>query len=429
MGTGALIKSTAEGSIAREAGIEKGDTLLSVNGQEVSDILLYRFLTSDETVELEIQKKDGTIEIIEVYNEDYEDLGIEFENELIDNPRPCRNKCIFCFVDQLPKGMRKTLYFKDDDFRLSALMGNYITLTNLSDTDIENIIKMRLPRINVSVHAADPKVRSFMLGNKNSDVIPVMKRFAKAGTAMNCQIVLCRGINDGDRLDETINELSKLYPSVQSVSVVPVGLTKHRLGLTDLTPYDENSAREVISRVWSHGERLVKELGSRFVFLADEFYMRAGMPVPDYSYYEDFLQIENGVGLVAALKEEFYQALKSRPATPAKGISIATGVDAAPVIKSLADMLGNNEIKVYPIKNKFFGESITVTGLITGRDLIDGLAGKSLGDTLVIARCMLNSDGVFLDDLTVEDVQNALGVKIKVLENNGAELYSALTIN
>ncbi len=423
----ALIKSVVPGSIAEEAGIETGDVLLSVNGQEVIDILSYRFLSASDEVTLEIGKKNGDIEMIEIINDEYDDLGIVFESGLIDRPKACRNKCIFCFVDQLPKNMRKTLYFKDDDYRLSAMMGNYITLTNLSEADIERIIAMRLPRINVSVHTVDPDLRRRMLGNQNSDVLAVMKRFADSGIAMNCQIVLCRDVNDGKVLSETVRALSLLHPSVQSVSVVPVGLTGHREGLYPLTGFDKGSASAVIDRLEALQSDFLQTLGTRFVFPSDEFYVCADCTIPEYDAYEDFLQIENGVGLVASLKEEFAEALASHKVfSVPKNVTIATGVSAAPFIKSLTDSLGSDNIQIVAIKNRFFGESITVTGLITGNDLIDQLKGKRLGEAVLIAQCMLNADGLFLDNLSVPDVEQALGVEVRTVANNGYALFGAL---
>lgn len=424
---GALIKYAEKGSIAEEAGIEKGDVLLSINGQEIVDILSYRFLSSSEEITLEIQKKNNDIEVIEVFNEDYDDIGIEFENGLIDEPKSCRNKCMFCFVDQLPKNMRKTLYFKDDDYRLSTLMGNYITLTNLSENDIERIIQMRLPRINVSVHTVDAELRKRMLSNKNSEVLSIMKRFADRGITMNCQIVLCKDINDGVKLDETINALSSLYPHVKSVCVVPVGLTSHRSGLAPLKQFDSTSAKEVINQLKKHQQKLLDKLKTRFVFPSDEFYVCANLPLPSFEEYEDFLQIENGVGLIASLFQEFKQAKRNRKHYKiSDNISIATGVSAAPFIQELVNMLGNNNINVYPIKNTFFGKSITVAGLITGGDLISQLSDKALGETLLIPRCMLNTDELFLDDVTISDVENALNIKLRPIENDGYKLFDAL---
>ena len=422
----AVIKSVEPYSIAEEAGIEKGDVLITINGQELFDILDYKFLCANGEYDIEIEKPNGDIEIIEVINDDYEDLGIDFVNGLIDKPQVCKNKCVFCFVDQLPKGMRKTLYFKDDDYRLSTLMGNYITLTNLTDADIQRIIDMRLPRINVSVHATDAELRGNLLNSKNADILKIIKRFAKAGINMNCQIVLCKGLNDGESLDKTIADLSKFYPQVQSISVVPVGLTKHRGGLPYLERFDKISSEAVISQIESHQNIFFKTLKTRFVFPADEFYVNANHNFPEYEYYEDFLQIENGVGLLSSLKYEFNLALleNSNRAVRTKK-TIATGVSAAPFIQELVNNI-DSEIIVIPIINEFFGESITVSGLITGQDIINQLSGKKLGDQLLIPSTMLNFDGIFLDDLTIQDVEKALKVKIVAVENDGYELLEKL---
>ncbi len=424
----ATIKNTIKGSIAEEAGIENGDILLSINGHRDFDILYYRFLSSNPLVKLEIQKKNGDIEIIDIINEDFEDIGIEFENELIDKPRGCRNKCIFCFVDQLPKGMRKTLYFKDDDYRLSALCGNYISLSNLSEKDVSRIIEMRLPRINISVHAVDPQLRAYMLGNKNADVLGIIKRLGEAKISMNCQIVLCRGINDGEKLYETATALSRFYPDIQSVSVVPVGLTCHRHNLTELVPYDKDSAKAVIDQVTAIQKELYDKICTRFVFPSDEFYLKADMPIPDFCCYEDFLQLENGVGLIASLKKEFETALgNSKNKRVKRNLSIATGQSAAPFIKSLIGKLdGSEKVKIYTIKNTFFGENITVAGLITGQDLTNALKGKDLGNTLLIPRSMLNYDNVFLDDMSLTQAEEILGVKIMPVENDGCKLFKIL---
>ncbi|MCK9478083.1 MAG: DUF512 domain-containing protein [Firmicutes bacterium] len=425
----ALIKGVKRGSIAHLAGIRKGDTLLAVNGEGEFDILYYRFLSEGEDVTLRVQKASGVVEEIEIVNSEYENLGITFEEDLIDRPMSCQNKCIFCFIDQLPRGMRKSLYFKDDDYRLSMLTGSYITLTNLSDGDINKIIKMRLPRINISVHSTNEKTRSHMLSNKNADVFAIMERFAKAKIAMNCQIVLCKGINDGQTLHDTVCKLFSLYPHVQSVSVVPVGLTSHREGLPQLEIFDEGASSAVIAQLSALQKDFLSQKKTRFVFPSDEFYISAKLPVPPFEEYEDFLQIENGVGLVASFNEEFNNACKnSANNTIYQKLSIATGKSAAPFIKGLVGMLsGNEKAKVYTIKNEFFGENITVSGLITGCDLIKQLIGKDLGSMLLIPKSMLNIDGLFLDDMTPLQVQQQIGVRLKVVENDGGKFFKALT--
>lgn len=421
----AVVKSVEKFKIADEIGIEPGDIIVSVDEQPLRDIIDFRFLTASDEYVLEVLKKDGTTEIIEIINEDYEELGVEFENGLLDKPHVCRNKCMFCFIDQLPRGlMRKTLYFKDDDYRLSALMGNYITLTNLTESDVERIIKMRLPRINVSVHSVNPQIREKLLQRKNADVMPFIKRFAAAGITMDCQVVCCPGINDGSDLDNTINTLTEYYPRLQSLSVVPVGLTKYRKDLPDLKKFDKISAEELINQIERHQKRCLEKLGSRFVYASDEFYVKAGHTIPKAEFYEDFLQIENGVGLLASLEQEFFKASKSFVKSPFKK-TIATGVSAAPYIKKLVKTVTDN-VEVIAVENSFFGKSITVAGLITAGDLINRLKGEDLGGELLIPRVMLNHDMVFLDDKTIEDVERELGVKVTPVENDGYDLVKKI---
>lgn len=418
----AVVKSVAAGSIGEEIGLAEGDRITAVNGDPLLDILDYRFATAAEEFELEILKKDGETEIVDIINEDFEELGITFENFLMDRERWCRNKCIFCFVDQLPKKMRKTLYYKDDDYRLSALMGNYITLTNLSEEDTKRIIDMHLPRINISVHTVDRDLRGKMLGNKNADVMPFIKRFAKARIFMDCQAVLCPGINDGEKLDETVNALAEYFPYVQCLCVVPVGLTGHREGLCNLRRYTKDEAEAVIRQTESYAEKFKKKLGTNFIFASDEFYVIAGHDLPDYEHYEEFLQLENGVGLLTSLIYEFESA-KTIPVKTKK--TVATGVSAAPYIRSLVNSV-TDKIDVIPIINKFLGESITVAGLISAQDIITQLKGKDLGEALLLPSVMLNYDGLFLDGLTVSDVERELGIKVITVPNDGAELKKAI---
>lgn len=421
----AVVKSVDKGSIADEIGIIPGDIIVSVDESPLKDILDYRFLTASDEYVLEILKTDGTTEIVEIINDDYEELGVEFENGLLDKPQVCRNKCLFCFVDQLPRNcMRKTLYFKDDDYRLSALMGNYITLTNLNESDIDRIIRMRLPRINISVHSANPEIRSKLLNHKNADVMPIIRRFAEAGITMDCQIVCCPGINDKYDLDNTIIKLAKFYPQVQSLSVVPVGLTKHRDHLPNLTRFDKISAEELILQVESHQQKFFESFGSRFVYASDEFYVKAEHEIPKAEVYESFLQIENGVGLLASLFDEFENA-KSGFVKSSSKKTIATGVSAAPYIRNLVNSVTDN-VDVIAIKNIFLGETITVAGLITAGDLVAQLSGKDLGEELLIPRVMLNHDMIFLDDKTIEDVEKELNIKVSVVENDGYDLVKKI---
>lgn len=422
----AVVLSVEPNSIAQELGIEPGDRVISVDGQPLVDILDYKFFTATDEYVLEIEKKNGDVEVIEIENGDYEELGVSFENGLLDEAKMCHNRCVFCFVDQLPKGMRDTLYFKDDDYRLSALMGNYITLTNMTQGDVDRIIAMRLPRINVSVHAIDRNVRSKLLHHKNADVLPLMERFAQAGIHMDCQIVLCPGWNDGAVLDETITALAQLYPWVQSLSVVPVGLTKHRDKLPQIAMFDPVQAGRVIDQIEVHRNRLCGEVGTNFVFASDEFYAKSGYPLPTFESYEGFLQIENGVGLLASMIQEFQEAA----AQGGKGASfpkqtLATGVSAAPY---LAELVGRvtPQTQVVAIQNDFFGHTITVAGLLTGRDIIAQLKGRDLGERVLLPAVLLNYDGVLLDDVTPQQIAAALGTPVQIIETDGAALYGSL---
>ncbi|HPD01362.1 MAG TPA: DUF512 domain-containing protein [Acetivibrio sp.] len=428
------ITNVISDSIAQEAGLKNGDLILSINGEKISDIFDYRFLIANETLLLEIQKKDGEIWEVEIEKDEYEDLGIEFENLMLDDAKSCSNKCIFCFIDQLPKGMRKTLYFKDDDSRLSFFMGNYVTLTNMDFNDIDRIIKYKMSPINVSVHTTNPELRVYMLNNKFAgDIMEKIKRLVEGGITVNCQIVLCRDINDGVELDRSINDLASLYPGMNSISVVPVGLTKYREDLTVLKPYDKESSKKVIEQVEAWQKKLLLEKGSRVVYLADELYVMAELQIPDYSVYEDFPQIENGVGLIAMLRQEFdeYLALLDFKPEKRRKVSIATGVSSYKYIKELADVLENKykdlNVNVYKIKNEFFGENVTVTGLITGQDLVKQLFDKDLGEELLISVSMLRSgEEVFLDDYTVDMLEKELGIRVTVVENCGNDFVEKI---
>lgn len=419
-------------SIAEEAGIEAGDKLLSINGCDFHDILEYRYLTSEYEVTLEILKKDGTTEIITVEN-DYEDIGIEFEEGLIDKAQSCTNKCIFCFIDQLPKGMRETVYFKDDDTRLSFLQGNYVTLTNMSDEEIDRLIKMRVSPINVSVHATDPELRRTMLGNRFAGkCYEIMKKFASNDICMNCQIVLCPRINDGENLKRTLYDLGALFPNVNSISVVPVGLTKYREGLYPIKPFTKESSAETVKFVEEIQNRFLKEIGTRLVYLSDEFYINADIPIPEAESYEGFPQLENGVGLVASMREEFDSAIGMiKKKTRSRHVSIATGEISASFIQNLADRIEREckgvRIDVYPIKNDFFGGGVSVAGLVCGGDIINQLKDRISTDTLIIPHVMLrDNDNIFLDDKTVADVEKALNVKVVPVLNDGYEFVEKI---
>ena len=407
----ARIASIDPGSLAEQAGLRAGETILEINGIEIRDYLDYMYASCQD--EIEIRLEDRTVEI---ENEDYLPLGVGFDSLLIDQPRSCHNQCVFCFIDQLPKNMRETCYFKDDDYRLSFLQGNYVSMTNL-------------PRINVSVHTTNPELRKQMLHNKRAGaVLDYLRRFAEGGLNLNAQIVLCPGYNDGPELDRTLEDLGKLGYSMESISIVPVGLSDHREGLPALTRFDRESAGAVIRQVTAWQDRFRKELGTRLVYLGDEFYIMAQQPLPDYDHYEGFPQLENGVGLCTSLGYEFREALEDAEGrTPARRKTVATGQIAYGFLCGLIHMLEGDRIAVIPISNRFFGEHITVTGLVTGQDLIAQLQGRDLGEELLISSAMLRHDGdLFLDDTSVEDVARALGIKVTPVPNDGYAFLHAL---
>lgn len=428
----AKIKAVAPGSIAEEIGLEPGDCILKINGTDIGDVLDYRFLSCDEELELELLTAQGEHEIVEVYT-GYEDLGIEFENSLMDAPKRCKNKCIFCFIDQLPKGMRETVYFKDDDARLSFLQGNYITLTNLTERDIDRIIRMRISPVNVSVHTTDPELRCMMLGNRHAgNVYTIMQRLAQNQISMNCQIVLCPSINDGAALDRTIADLAALHPYVGSVSVVPVGLTAYREGLYPLKSYDKDSARALLAQLHAWQEKLRRTCGSALIYASDEFYLMAGLPLPPEEAYEGFPQIENGVGLITSMETEFTQALSELTLKKlSRRVSIATGELAYPFIKSLTERIAKQvdgfSAQVYAIKNNFFGGGVTVSGLVCACDIIAQLQGKDLGDALFIPASMLRADDdVFLDDMPLSELEKMLNISVTSVLNDGYDFLEKL---
>lgn len=410
-----------------------GDRLVSINGNEIIDVLDYKYFSYDSRLEVELESEGGNRRTVKVKKSEGGDLGIEFETYLMDKARACRNRCLFCFVDQLPRGMRKTLYFKDDDARLSFLTGNYITLTNLSDRELQRIIDLRISPINVSVHATEPELRAKLLGNPNgARGYELMQRLAKGGVTMNCQIVCCPGLNDGEALSRSMDDLEVLYPQVNSVSIVPVGLTKHREGLSKLVPFDRDGARETIARINAFGESCLKKHGSRIFFPSDELYLKAQLEIPGDEYYEDYTQLENGVGLLRLLTVEFNAAL-SLCDEKCDGIpfSIATGVSAAPFLEKLLmtaqEKYVNMSGRVYAIVNDFFGHTIDVAGLITGGDLINQLRGKDLGNRLLIPRNMLrDGETVFLDDVTIAEVERELSVSVRIVEQDGGDLMDAM---
>ncbi len=428
-----IISSVAPGSIAQEMGIEPGDRLLEVNGKSPEDVFDYRYLMNEEEILVLIRKANGEEWELEIEKEYEDDLGIEFENGLMDDYRSCRNKCIFCFIDQLPKGMRSTLYFKDDDSRLSFLQGNYLTLTNMSEHDIDRIIQYKLSPINISFQTMNPELRCKMLHNRFAgEIFDKVKRLKEAGIIMNGQIVLCRGVNDGAELERSIRELTAYMPQLESVSVVPVGLTRYRDGLYPLEPFTKEDACEVLDLIHSWQEKLYKEWGNHFIHAGDEWYILAERPIPEEKTYDGYLQLENGVGMVRLLEEEVAQTLAGMTGDDRKiHRTIATGELAAPFLQKHVDAVRkkypNVDIQVLAIKNEFFGGKITVAGLITGTDLISQLKGKDLGDRLLLTNHMLKSgEPVFLDDITVDDVQNALQIKVSIVESSGADFVSSL---
>lgn len=428
-----IISSVAPGSIAQEMGIEPGDRLLEVNGKSPEDVFDYRYLMNEEEILVLIRKANGEEWELEIEKEYEDDLGIEFENGLMDDYRSCRNKCIFCFIDQLPKGMRSTLYFKDDDSRLSFLQGNYLTLTNMSEHDIDRIIQYKLSPINISFQAMNPELRCKMLHNRFAgEIFDKVKRLKDAGIIMNGQIVLCRGVNDGAELERSIRELTAYMPQLESVSVVPVGLTRYRDGLYPLEPFTKEDACEVLDLIHGWQEKLYKEWGNHFIHAGDEWYILAERPIPEEKTYDGYLQLENGVGMVRLLEEEVVQTLAGMTGDDRKlHRTIATGELAAPFLRkhveSVRKKYPNVDIQVLAIKNEFFGGKITVAGLITGTDLISQLKGKDLGDRLLLTNHMLKSgEPVFLDDVTVDDVQNALQIKVSIVESSGADFVSSL---
>lgn len=428
-----LIKDIVSDSIANEMGIEPGDFLLNVNSVEIKDILDYKYQIYDEFITILIEKASGEIWDLEIEKEENEDLGLIFEEQLIDKPRNCANKCIFCFMDQLPSKVRDTLIFKDDDFRLSFITGNYVTLTNCGYKDLDRIIEYHLSPINISVHATQPEVRSMMLNNKNAGIIlDQIKYLTEKDITVNAQIVLCPGINDGEVLNKTILDLSNFYPNLLSIAIVPVGLTKHRKNLYKLNGFTKQSAKKVIKQITKWQDKLKKEKGTYLVFAADEFYIKAEESIPEYERYEEFEQLEDGIGLLSYFTMNFNKSLmRFKPHKCEKTVSIATGTSSYNFIKEKSNILENTfeglKINVYPIENNFFGHNITVTGLITGGDLIKQLKDKDLGEYLVIDKKMLKSDeDIFLDDITLEMVSNSLEIKIVKSDSLGEKFIKAV---
>ncbi len=429
-----IINSVQNGSAAQKKNIRSGDTLISINGNEINDVLDYRFYIAEIKLLLSLRSAEGKSKLVMIKKSEADDIGLEFETYLMDKQRSCKNKCIFCFIDQLPEGLRKSLYFKDDDSRLSFLFGNYVTLTNLSDKEVDRIIKMHISPVNISVHTMNPELRVKMMANPHAgDSLKYLRRFAEAGIAINTQLVLCSGINDGKELEFSLNELSELYPAVQSIAAVPVGLTDHRDGLYKLRPYDENSANEVINIIDTFNGKFRAEHGGIIAYAADEFYLKAKRAMPDAEYYNDFPQLENGVGMWALLKSEFEEALDACEITSlSREVTIVTGQAAYPLIKELSEKaekkINGLKINVIAAESKLLGKMITVSGLLCGADIIAATEGRRLGEELIIPPNCLRSEGdMFLDDMTVDELSERLNIKVTQNGSSGDELLSAMS--
>lgn len=437
---GHLIKSVQEGSIAEEMEIEAGDKLLAINGEEVEDIFDYQYMIQDEYVEVLIKKPSGEEWLLEIDKEYEEDLGVEFENGLMDDYRSCSNKCIFCFIDQMPKGMRETLYFKDDDSRLSFLQGNYVTLTNMSEKDVNRIIKYHLSPINISFQTTNPELRCMMLHNRFAgEALKKVDRFYEAGIEMNGQIVLCKGVNDGPELERSISDMAKYLPHLRSVSVVPVGLSKYREGLYPLKPFEKEDAKAVLEIIHRWQKKIYPEYGLHFVHASDEWYILAEEELPDEDNYDGYLQLENGVGMLRLLLEEFEDSINNLEENGAvkrwngriREISAVTGRITYPYIQKMVDRMEGIfpglRVHVYPIRNDFFGERITVTGLLTGQDIMAQLRDRPLGSELLLPQNVLRSgETVLLDDYTVDDLAKALQVPVNIVKSSGYDFTESV---
>ena len=422
------ITDVFEGSRADKVGIIAGDVLVSINKKTITDVLDYRFYLTNKRVDIVVER-NGKKKKFKIKKQEYDDIGLDFETPLMDKKHSCENKCVFCFIDQLPRGMRKSLYFKDDDSRLSFLHGNYVTLTNLHDSDIQRIIDMHISPVNVSVHTTNPELRVKMMKNKRSgEVLEYLKRLADAGISLCCQIVLCRGLNDGDELDRTMRDLEALAPAMQSTSIVPAGLTKFRDGLYQLEPFTPEECANIIKQINDFGDMCLIKHGSRLFYPADELYIKAGLPLPQDEFYEDYAQIQNGVGMITDMRTCVEYELSdigkySAFVNKSRVVSLATGFAAEAHMRSLAAMLEEKfiglRVNVYPIKNNFFGEQITVSGLLTGKDICEQLGGKELGDELLIPAAALRAEGdVLLDDVSPDDISKTLGVPVACAESD-----------
>ncbi len=419
-------------SAAYRKGIRANDTLVSINNNEIVDVLDYRFYQGESVLSVTYINKKGKEKTVLIKKKEYEELGLEFDSYLMDSQHSCRNKCIFCFIDQLPKGLRDTLYFKDDDSRLSFLFGNYITLTNLTEHEISRIIKMHISPVNISVHTTNPELRCKMMNNRFAgEALDIIKRFDEAGIKMNFQLVLVPGYNDGAELERSLADLLA-YKNVLCIASVPVGLTKYRDNLAEIEPFNKESAEKVIAITEKYAEKALESRGEKLIFAADEFYLKAEREIPNAEYYDDFHQLDNGVGMWSLFLKESADAFNTltAPDEPRR-VTAVTGVAAAPLIKEVAKKVGekwqNLSCEVVAVENNFFGERITVAGLVTGRDIIETLKGKELGSELLIPSNMLRFErDLFLDDTSVSDLENALSVKVKITEPDGYSFVEAL---
>ena len=428
------ITGVEKGSHAYRAGIVSGDTLVSINAHPIRDVLDFRFYVYEKKIELELQRENGEKYTVKIKKDEYDDIGLEFETFLMDKQQRCSNKCIFCFIDQNPHGMREGIYFKDDDTRLSFLFGNYVTLTNVPDEELKRLCDMHISPVNVSVQVTDPERRRMMLGNRFAGrLLEQMQILYDGGLELNAQIVLCRGVNDGEWLDKSISDLERFIPQLTSIAVVPVGLTKYRNGLYPLEPFDRGSAEEVVRQLEAWGEKFLEKYGARTVFASDEFYLKAGREIPDEDFYEGYPQLENGVGMIRSMQSDVLSEIDfikedESDFSVEKRVSVATGVAADEHIRFLVEKIRevwyNIECDVHVIRNDFYGENVTVSGLLTGEDMISQLKGKNLGTTLFIPRCALRHEGdLFLDGVSLEDMEKELGVKVIPTDSDTDFLY------
>ena len=437
MESGHIIKQVLPGSIGEELELEPGDRVLEVNGERIEDVFDYRYLINDTYIEMTVLKKNGEVLLFEIDKYMDEDLGIEFESSLMDEYHSCTNKCIFCFIDQLPKGMRPTMYFKDDDSRLSFLQGNYITLTNMKDKDLDRIIRYKLSPINISVHTTNPELRCMMLHNRFAGkIMDQIQKLYEAETIMNGQIVLCKGVNDGKELEKTIQDLGGFLPFMESLSVVPVGISRHREGLYPLEPFDREDAKAVLKTIHTLQDQFMEEYGTHFVHASDEWYILAGESLPEEDNYDGYVQLENGVGMLRLQEREFHEALEEARFSESsklfeKHCTIATGKLAGPflkeLVKDLTAVYPNIHVDVVEVTNDFFGPQITVSGLLTGQDIVAQLKNRTLGSELLLPVNVLRSgEDVLLDDMHINEIEKTLQVPVRIVQSNGNDLFDAL---